>query len=208
MRADMVRYFIAAALGADIGTVRYGNQPDSPDNCVTVYAMPEESSVHYDQLKARYQAIVRNTDDTTAETNARTIYDAVKSLHNLKDYDGMYLAESMSGTTDPIEFDPDDNGGTPASTATSFSAGDYILIGTEILLVTDVTDDTVTASRAELGTTKAAHADNAEVYNISQSPVPGESCDSCRSTSGILSMGIADKQRWEFSVNWEVTLKP
>lgn len=207
MRPDMVRWFIMAQLGASVGVVFYSNQPDSPDACVTVYGEGEKVNVHSSVYLAQFQVIVRHGTFTTGESWARTILEAVKSMHTLKAYDGMYLSSAMNGTSNPVTFAPDDNGGTPATKAASFTANDYILIGSEILKVTSVSSPNVTASRAQLGTTIAGHADNSEVFNITKSPIPGEMCDSARADGGVISLGLNDKKLYEFSVNWEVTLK-
>ena len=212
MRPDMVRYFVMAQLGLAGTAVYDSNQPDSPNEVVTVYWEPgTKVSVHSTVEVIPYQAIIRviSTAHATGEARARTLYDAIQGLHNLKAYDGMYLAAAMDATTDPVTFAPDDNGGTPATKAASFNVNDYILIGSEILKVTGVTSPNVTASRAGLSTTKAIHADNTEVFNITRSPIPGELCDSCHTNGqGIIPMGLDEKKRWEFSVNWEVIVKP
>jgi len=196
-----------AQLGASVGTVFYSNMPDKPDAAVFVHGDGESVNIHSDVYVARYMAIIRHGTYTTCESWARTILEAVKSLHNRKAYDGMYLNAAMNGTSNPVTFTPDDNGGTPTTKAASFTANDYILIGSEILKVTSVSSPNVTASRAQLGTTIASHADNAEIYNITKSPVPGELCDSCRAIGGINDLGLNEDKLHEFSVNWEVTLK-
>ena len=207
MRPDMVKYFIMATLGASEGVVFHSNQPDTPNDCVTVYGEPEALNVHSDVYLTKYQALIRHTTCTTGESWARTILTAVKSMHTRKIYDGMYLNAAMNNSSDPVTFAPDDNGGTPATKAGSFAANDYVLIDSEILKVSSVASPNVVAARAQLGTAKAVHADNAEVFNLTKSPVPGELCDSARATSGVLSLGVDEKNFHEFTVNWEVTLK-
>jgi hypothetical protein len=200
-----------ATLGLTGGSVFHSNQPDTPDACVTVYAEPEDVSVHSGTIIARFQAILRiarATAESTGEAQARALLTAVNGLHNRKTYDGVYLAAAMSGTTDPITFAPDDNGGSPVAKATTFTVNDYILIGDEILKVTVVSTPNVTASRAALGTTKAAHNDNTEIANITQNPIPYEQCDSTFADGGVLDMDCDDKERHEWAVNWTVRLKP
>lgn len=191
-------------------SVFHSNQPDSPDACVTVYAEPEQATVHSSVFHARFQAIVRiarATAESTGEAQARAIFDAVRSLHNRKTYDGVYLSTAMSATTDPVTFAPDDNGRTPAAKATTFTAADYIMIDSEILKVNSVSSPNVIAARAQLGTAKVLHADNAEIHNLTQNPIPGETCDSTYlHEGGVLDMGCDDKERHEWAVNWTVRL--
>ncbi len=209
----MVRYFVMAQLGLAGTAVTETDQPDTPNELVTVSWEPDtKASVHYPVVVFSYQAIVRvlTANKTTGEARAWALYDAIKGLHNLKAYDGMYLNASMNATSDPVTFAPDDNGGTPVSKATSFATNDYVLIGDEIIKVTGVAGSNVTAARVQLSTVKATHADNSEVFNITKSPVPGELCDSCHipeAGNAIIFMGADEKQRWEWSVNWEVTVK-
>ena len=210
MRVDLVQYFVMATLGHSISTVFYGHQPSDPDNCTTVYAEPEEVNVHSTVELASYQAIIRHETYATGETWARTIFDAIKEKNSLNTYHGLYLTAAMSGTTDPITFAPDDGSGN--TKAAVFTVADYILIGEEMLKVTGVSSPNVTASRAALGSTKAAHLENAEIYNCTQNPIPGKQCDSTFPTeelSGVLPLGFnEDNDTWEFSVNWTVTLIP
>lgn len=211
MRPDQVRYFAMARLGLTGASVFFGHQPDSPDACVTVYAEPEMVTVHTGVLIARFQAIIRiarGTAESTGEAQARTILSAVNGLHNRKSYDGAYLSALMDATTDPVTFAPDDNGGTPATKAGTFTANDYIKVGDEILKVNSVASPNVIAARAQLGTTKAAHVDNSEILNLTQNPIPGESCDSSYADGGVLDMGIDDNDRHEWAINWVVRLKP
>ena len=207
MKVDQVYYFVMATLGLSVGSVFYDNEPDSPDSCVTVYGENEIVNVHNTVMTANYQAIIRKAADVanaTGEAQARTLLDRVRTLHIRSIYDGCYLTGAMSGSTNPVTFTPDDGSGT--TKASTFTVNDYILIGSEILKVT-VASTTITAARAQLGTTIASHSDNDEVINITQNPIPGELCDSAVATTGILDLGLDDKQRRLWAVNWKVTLK-
>lgn len=211
MRPDKVRYFVMARLGLAGTSVFYVNQPDSPDACVSVFAETELANTHSTIITARYQAIIRiarDTADSTGEAQARTLQQAVYSLSTRKTYDGAYLSAAMNNSSNPVTFAPDDNGGTPATKATTFTANDYIMIDDEILKVSSVASPNVTAARAQLGTTIASHLDNAEILNLTQNPVPGECCDCSTTDEGILDMGCDDKERHEWAVNWEVKIKP
>lgn len=212
MRPDLARYFVMARLGLAGTSVFHSNQPDDPDACVTVYSeLGGRVTMHSGIIVAAYQAIIRiarDTAESTGEAQAWTLLNAVIGLHNRKVYDGAYLSASMDGTSNPVTFAPDDNGGTPATKAAIFTANDYVMIGTEILKVTSVASPNVTASRAQLGTTIATHADNSEVLNITQCPVPSELCDSTYVEQGILPMGVDEKERREWAVNWFVRMKP
>lgn len=209
MKPDQVYYFVLATLGLSVGSVTYSNQPDTPNALVTVYDEGEIVNVHNTVMAAKYQAIVRvarNTANATGEARARTLLDRIRSLHNRATYDGCYLTGAMSGSSDPVIFAPDDGSGT--TKAGTFTANDYILIGSEILKVTSESSPNVTASRAALGTTKAAHSNNDEVKNITQNPIPGELCDSTTSIDGgVLDLGLDDKHRRSWAVNWKVILK-
>jgi len=209
MRVDQVRYFVMATLGLSGGSVVYNNMHDTPNALVTVYDdAPEKVIVHNTIMIAQYQAIIRiaeDTADTVGEARARTLLDRVRSLHNRETYDGCYLTASMSAVTNPITFTPDNGSGT--TKASTFTVNDYILIGSEILKVT-VASTTITAARAQLGTTIAAHSDNDEVKNITQNPIPGELCDSATASDGVFNLGLDEKGRRMWSVNWKVTLKP
>ena len=206
MRADRVRYFIMAALGLSLTDVYYGNQPAKIDDCVTVYSEDDEMSVHSGVIISSYQAVIRNKIYTTAESLARSLYDAVHGIHNREAYNAIYLTSSMSAVTDPVSFAPDDGAG--STTAALFTVGDYILIDDEVLKVTIVSSPNVTVSRAQLGTTIAAHDNNDQVHNISENPIPGETTDFSRATTGVMGLGTDSKQRKEFSLNWNVTVKP
>ncbi len=210
MRADMAQYHVMAVLEIDDAVSFFANQPDlddkSVDGSVTTYDESDRNNRHSPVLIAAFQAIIRNKSYVTAEAQARTLYNAVDKVYNRAQFNGFFLTGAMSATSDPVIFAPDD--GAAVAKATLFTVGDYIMIEDEILIVTDVSTPNVTASRAALGTTKAAHLDNAEVFNITQSPIPGESCDHSVATQGVQSMGQDVKLRWEFSVNWAVTMKP
>ncbi len=211
MRPDRVKYFVMATLGLTAANCFHSNQPDFPDACATVYAEPESVNVHSGSILARFQAILRvarATAESTGEAQARSLLTAVNGLHNRATYDGAYLAAEMSATTDPVTFAPDDNAGSPATKAAAFTANDYILIESEILKVNSVSSPNVIAARAQLGTTKALHANNTEVANITKNPIPYEQCDSTFADGGVLDMDCDDKERHEWAVNWTVRLKP
>ena len=207
MRADRARLFVMATLG-ETG-VYYGSMPDakdgSLDNIIAVYGEGADPNPHNGVKHARFQAIVRNAEYLTGEAKARTIFDAVNGLYGLKAYDGIYLAANMDGTTDPVTFAPDNGAGT--SKASALAVNDYFMIDSEILRVTTVNGANVTASRAKLGTAKAAHLDNAEALNLTKVPVPGELCGTCVPEGDVLELGKDNKDRWEFAVNWTVVVK-
>ncbi len=208
MRPDRAIYFIAATTEQDITDVFYRYQP-SPDasgydNVITLYGENEDQSQHTTTMVADYQAIVRNTDGATSESLARLIADKTREANSLQAYYGIKLTDNMDGSSDPVTFDPDDGvGGTKAA---AFAVGDYILIDDEILKVTVVASPSVTASRAELGTTIATHTDNTAVYNISHDPIPGLKCNSTFAIRGALDMGDDGHNRYEHSVNYSVRL--
>ena len=212
MRPDLAQYFVMARLGLSGTSVFHSNQPDSPDSCVTVYSeVGERVTLHSGIVVASFQAIIRDafgTAETVGEARARALLNAVNGLHNRKIYYGCYLSAAMNGTSDPVTFAPDDNGGSPVTKAASFAANDYVIIGSEILKVNSVSSPNVIAARAQLGTTIATHADNAAVYNISQDPIPGLRCGSTFAEQGVLPMGLDEKSRREWAVNWFVRVKP
>ena len=208
MRPELARFFIKAVLEESTDIIFHSNEPGTPDVVITLYSEDEETNVHSDVYLANYQAIARIAKETanlTGENKARAIYNAVKSQHNLDVYFGVYLTGAMSSSTDPVTFTPDDGSGNTKVAA--FNVGDYILIDDEILKVTTVGGSTIIASRAELGTTKAAHSDNDIVYNITKCPVPGMRCMSTKATSDIMDLGLDEKQRRSFALNWTVRLK-
>jgi len=205
MTPDMVRYHIMAVTGQSDGAVFHSNQPDKVKNCITVFADNEEVNVHNTVTLARYQAIVRNEDQNTCETLARLILEAEYEGAGLAVYYGMYLAEAMLGTGTSATFAPDDGSGT--STAARFAANDYILVDTEVMKVTGVVGSNVTATRAQLGTTIAVHADNSLVHNITKNPIPGKQCGSTFMEMGLVDLGNDSRGAYEISVNWTVRVK-
>lgn len=210
MKPDRVRYFIIAVTGQPITSVFYNWLPDSPDECIGVFAETEISNVHESTLHARYSAhvrIARDTDDIVGEARARMIFNAVRSMHNRMIFFGAYLSYKMNNVSNPVIFMPDDNGASPKSKSDAFNIDDYILIGSEILQVTAKNGNKITATRAKLGTAVAIHADNSQVWNISQSPIPGERCGSAFATEGVMSLGLDDKNRRIWAVNWTVRTK-
>lgn len=205
MTPDMVRYHIMAVTGQSDSAVFHSNQPNTPKDCITVFAESEEVNVHNTVTLARYQAIVRNEVQSTCETLARLILEAEYEGAGLSTYYGMYLAEAMLGTGTSATFAPDDGSGT--STAARFAANDYILVDTEVMKVTGVVGNNVTATRAQLGTTIAVHADNSLVHNITKNPIPGKQCGSTFMEMGLLDLGNDGRGAYEISVNWTVRVK-
>lgn len=210
MTADMAKYFVMAITGYTKSAVDYGMQADpetAANNIITVLDEPIISNVHNDVMMARYQAIIRNTNYQTAESVATALFNAIREMNTLNTYYGCYLTAAMAGTGTSATFAPDNGSGT--TKAAAFAVNDYILIGTEVLKVTAVSSPNVTATRAQLGTTIAAHSDNDAVYNITHTPIPGKRCDSTKAQDGmgLVSLGNDGRGRWEFSVNWEVRFK-
>lgn len=205
MTPDMVRYHIMAVTGQSDSAVFHSNQPNTPKDCITVFADAEEVNVHNTVTLARYQAIVRNEVQSTCETLARLILEAEYEGAGLSTYYGMYLAEAMDGTGTTATFAPDDGSGT--STAARFAANDYILVDTEVMKVTGVVGSNVTATRAQLGTTIAVHADNSLVHNITKNPIPGKQCGSTFMEMGLADLGNDGRGAYEISVNWTVRVK-
>jgi hypothetical protein len=202
-----------ARLGLAGTSVFHSSQPDEPDSCVTVYPeIGERVSMHGSVVVAAYQAIIRDakgTAETVGEARAKALLDAVTGLHNRSIYYGAYLSAAMNNTSDPVTFAPDDNGGTPTTKAAIFAVNDYVMIDSEILKVTSVSSPNVVASRAQLGTTIASHLDNAAVHNIMQCPIPTLRCGSTFTDDrGVLPMGLDEKERREWAVNWFVRVKP
>lgn len=209
MRPDRVRYFVMASLGLNTTSVFHSFQPEKIDACVTVYDEPGEIvNVHSDVHIMPYQAIVRIASDTAesiGEGQARTLLEAVRSLHGLSVYDGVYLSTAMADTAENTVITVDDGSGT-AMHATLI-ANDYLLIDSEVVRVVSKEGANVTVSRAALGTTKAAHFDNTEVMNITRNPIPGEQCGSTYTEDGVIDMGADEKNRHEWAVNWKVRVK-
>lgn len=210
MKADKVVYFVMAITGYAKSIVDYGSEYDPPtavNNCIAVIADPVTGNVHNDVQMARYQAIIRDTSYTTAETAALALFNAVREMNSLNTYYGCYLTAAMAGTGTSVTFAPDNGSGT--TKAAAFAVNDYILIGTEVLKVTGVSSPNVTASRAQLGTTIADHSDNDLVYNITHTPIPGKRCDSTHTEDGLgfIPLGHDEKRRWLFAVNWIVRYK-
>ncbi len=210
MKTEQVRYFIAAISGENVSSVYADFMPDRPnvstdDNIIGIFSGIEPNSVHTGVMQAEYQVIVRNATKSSAESIARLIADATHNKYGLSTYYGIKLTAGMN-VSNPITFDPDDGAG--GGKAAAFAVGDYIMIGDEVLIVTDVTAPTVTASRAALGTTVTTHSDNDAVYNISHDPVPSEEAGNVMNNQGIINMGVDTENRWEYSVNFTVGLKP
>ncbi len=213
MNLSTVRYFVAATTGQAIPAVFYGNQPDTPDICTSIFQSgPPDISQHKATLIAKYRATIRSaiiddvTDEATAEALAQALLDRVRILTGRNTYYGVYLTANIAvDAASPVTFAPDNGSGT--ARATTFTVNDYVLIGTEVLKVTVVATPNVTATRAQLGTAAQAHTNNDPVYNITQDPVPGKRCDSTFAEFGVLDVGIDDKRRREYDVLWEVRLK-
>ncbi|MDX9781169.1 MAG: hypothetical protein RBT66_09060 [bacterium] len=194
-----------AVTGQSDGAVFHSNQPDKVKNCITVFADNEEVNVHNTVTLAKYQAIVRNEDQNTCETLARLILEAEYEGAGLAVYYGMYLTAAIGNTGTSVTFAPDNGSGT--STAARFATNDYILINSEVMKVTGVTGNNVTATRAQLGTTIAAHADNDFVHNITKNPIPGKQCGSTFMETGLFDLGNDGRGAYEISVNWTVRVK-
>lgn len=210
MTVDKVKYFVMAITGYTDANVDYAGQTDpesGKNNCIVVLDDGEMSNVFNDVMMARYQAIIRNTSHEIAESVARTIFNTIREMNSLNAYFGCYLTAAMAGTGTSVTFAPDNGSGT--TKASAFAVNDYVLIGSEVLKVTSVSSPNVTASRAQLGTTIAAHSDNDPVYNISHTPIPGMRCDSTNAQDGmgLIPLGHDGRGRHEFSVNWEVRFK-
>merc|ERR550514_2658602 len=63
-------------------------------------------------------------------------------------------------------------------------ANSYILIGSEILLVTAVSTNDLTVTRAQDGTTAAAHADGSKVYRLAETTIAtGNAADNGATTT-------------------------
>lgn len=206
MKADMSRYFVMAALGS--AAVYYGSAPDaedgSLDNIVTVYGNGGKSSAHSTVRHVGFQAVIRNTDYEAGEDVARTLWDAVNGVYGLALYDGLYLSAPLYDTA-RVPLVVDDGAG--IDRAEAFSGDDYVLIDDEIVRVTGVSGSIISVRRAMLGTTLAFHQENTAVANISRVPVPGTLCGSCVvDDKDVLELGRDEKNRWEFSLNWTVTV--
>jgi hypothetical protein len=190
--------------------VLHSFQPESPDACVTVYDEPGEIvNVHSNVHVIPYQAIVRIGSDTAqsvGETQARTLLEAVRSLHGLSVYDGVYLSTAMADTSENTVITVDDGSGTAMHS--TLTVNDYLLIDSEVVRVVSKDGANVTVSRAKLGTVKAAHPDNTEAMNITRNPIPGEQCGSAYTEDGVIDMGADAKDRYEWAVNWKVRVKP
>ncbi len=73
---------------------------------------------------------------------------------------GKETADAIDNSTDPVTFDMEDG-------LHGLSVNDYIKIDTEILLVTGIagaSDETITAARAQRGSTIASHLVDTEVF--------------------------------------------
>ena len=204
MLPNKARFFIMAITEQAGAVVRHSNLPNGTGNDITVFSEQEEPHAHNTVSRIEYQAIVRNSDRSDGETLARLIAAAVREANSLQGYYGICLTAAMNNSTNPITFTPDDGAGN--SKAAQFVANDYVKIGSEILKVTGVAGNNVTASRAALGTTIAAHSDSDDIYNISHDPVPTIKSNSTYSETGVLPFGIDDQRRWEFSISWFVRL--
>ncbi len=116
--------------------------------------------------------VIRGQDGTTATTHldAAKVY-LLKS--NVKIEKEPY-AQQITETTinEGAAFSKSDTTLTVTSgTTLGAVANSYILIGSEILLVTAVSTNDLTVTRAQDGTTAAAHADGSKVYRLTETTV-------------------------------------
>jgi hypothetical protein len=116
--------------------------------------------------------VIRGQDGTTATTHL----DAAKVFllkSNVKTVKEPYAQPRVETTiNEGAAFAKSDTTLTVTSgTTLGAVANSYILIGSEILLVTAVSTNDLTVTRAQDGTTAAAHADGSKVYRLTETTV-------------------------------------
>ena len=105
------------------------------------------------------------TEESHENTTARDNWSLGTSREETVDLEALVnCGDNMQAVSLLAEALDDSETGVDVDDGTEFTAGDYIKVGTEIMLITSISTNTLTVVRGSLSSTAAAHNDNTQVY--------------------------------------------